>query len=240
MTNRHLSRPARDRYALETLRFPDLSSARKIAAQMNVSAGDLYALGLIDEALRILLTRHAPPAQMTSAASFLDGKLGAAPVRDTQLTFVSEFPTQTIYRGKVKPKEYLDSSRPTALEELLLVNLHNHNPAAQPMTELFDDQPLEKTAYEKMIGELEEYFRQTSKVEGRGESLIDILRAPALASPHSLEGQLEFIVKKWGGILGEEFVQRLLRGMDFVREDAICHRGPVEFKPTAEVPTYAG
>ena len=35
------------------------------------------------------------------------------------------------------------------------------------MTELFDDQPLEKTAYEKMIGELEEYFRQTSKVEGR-------------------------------------------------------------------------
>jgi hypothetical protein len=240
MPNRHVSRPARDRYALESLRFPNLTSARKIAAQMNVSAGDLYALGLIDEALRILLTRHAAPAQITSAASFLDGKLGAAPVRDTQLTFVSEFPTQTIYRGKVKPKEYLDSSHPTALEELLLVNLHNTNPAAAPLTELFDDQPLEKTAYEKMIEELGDYFRQSANAEGKGESLIDILRAPALASPYSLEGQLDFIVKKWGGILGEEFVQRLLRGMDFVREDAIRHRGPVDFKPTAEVPTYSG
>jgi glycosidase len=261
MPNRHISRPARDRYALESLRFPDLASARKIAAQMNVSAGDLYALGLIDEALRILLKRHAAPVQMTSAASFLDGKLGAAPVRETQVTFVSAFPTKPVYEGKVKAEEYLESTPLGAprhspqirgiwgetegggvrsLEELLLVNLHNNNPAAKPLTELFDDKPLEKTAYEKMIAELGDYFRQAANAQGKGESLIDILRAPALASPYSLEGQLDFIIKKWGGVLGEEFVQRLLRGMDFVREDAIRHRGPVEFKPSANVPSYAG
>jgi hypothetical protein len=259
MPNRHISRPARERYALESLRFNDIASARKIAAQMNVSAGDLYALGLIDEALRILLTRHAAPAQMTSAASFLDGKLGAAPVRATQLTFVSAFPTPPVYRGEISAQEFLNreeeeeakvnekEEKPArlrgdifSLEELLLVNLHNTNPAAAPLTELFDDAPLEKTAYEKMIAELGEYFSQRSKVEGRGESLIDILRAPALASPYSLEGQLDFILQKWGGLLGEEFVQRLLRAMDFVREDAIRQRGPVDFKPTAEVPTYTG
>ncbi|MFZ5858866.1 MAG: alpha-amylase family glycosyl hydrolase [Chloroflexota bacterium] len=255
MDTRHLSRHARDRFALESLRFPDITSARNVASEMNVSAGDLYALGLIDEALRILLTRNAPPAEMKNAASFLDGRLGAAPVRDTQLTFVSAFPTKPVYEGKVKADEYLDSAlTPTplpklgegqegkgkTLEELLLVNVHNANPAAEPLTELFDDKPLEKTAYGKLIEGLGEYFGKRSQVEGRGESLIDILRAPALASPYSLEGQLDFIVKKWGGILGEEFVQRLLRGMDFVREDAIRHRGPVEFKPTAEVPTYFG
>jgi glycosidase len=259
MPNRHISRPARERYALESLRFNDIASARKIAAQMNVSAGDLYALGLIDEALRILLTRHAAPAQMTSAASFLDGKLGAAPVRATQLTFVSAFPTPPVYRGEISAQEFLNreeeeeakvnekEEKPArlrgdifSLEELLLVNLHNTNPAAAPLTELFDDAPLEKTAYEKMIAELGEYFSQRSKVEGRGESLIDILRAPALSSPYSLEGQLDFILQKWGGLLGEEFVQRLLRAMDFVREDAIRQRGPVDFKPTAEVPTYTG
>ena len=250
MPNRHLSRHARDRYALDSLRFPDLASARKIAAQMNVSAGDLYALGLIDEALRILLTRHAAPAQMTSAASFLDLRLGVAPVRDTQVRFVSAFPTPTVYRGEVTPDEYLASDltpspSPTGrggqtIEELLLVNLHNNNPAATPLTELFDDASLEKTAYEKMIAELGNYFGQISTVEGKGESLIDMLRAPALASPYSLEGQLEFIIQKWGGLLGEEFVQRLLRAMDFVREDAIRQRGPVDFKPTAEVPTYFG
>jgi len=108
MPNRHLSRHARDRYALDSLRFPDLASARKIAAQMNVPAGDLYALGLIDEALRILLTRHAPPAQMTSAASFLDLRLGAAPVRDTQVRFVSAFPTPTVYRGEISAQEFLN------------------------------------------------------------------------------------------------------------------------------------
>lgn len=251
MDTRALSRHARQRFALERLRFDDIASAREIAAQMNVSAGDLYALGLIDEALRILLTRHAPPAQMASAASFLDGRLGAAPVRATTLTFVSAFPTKPVYDGKVKAEEYLDltpgpfpfregEQKGETLEELLLVNVHNTNPAAEPLVELFDDKPLEKTAYEKMIGKLEEYFRQTSKVEGRGESLIDILRAPALASPYSLEGQLEFIIKKWGEILGEEFVTRLLRGMDFVREDVIRHQGHSEFKPTAEVPTYFG
>jgi glycosidase len=254
MSDRHLSRHARDRFALDSLRFPDLSSARKIAAQMKVSAGDLYALGLIDEALRIVLTRHAAPAQMTSAASFLDGRLGAAPVRETQVKFVSEFPTKPVYEGKVKAEEYLDltpgpfpkregEKKAQTLEELLLVNLHNNNPAATPLIELFDDEPLEKTAYEKMVAGLGEYFAQVASDEGRvtgGESLIDILRAPALASPYSLEGQLEFIIQRWGAMLGEEFVQRLLRGMDFVREDAIRHRGPVDFKPTAEVPTYFG
>jgi glycosidase len=257
MNDRHLSRHARDRFALESLRFDDIVSARKIAAQMNVSAGDLYALGLIDEALRILLTRHAPPAQFTQAASFLDDKVGAADTRVTLLTFVSAFPTRPVYRGEVGVEEYLASDltpgpfakRPSGaptgrggqtIEELLLVNVHNTNPAAEPLTELFDDKPLEKTAYEKMIEELGEYFGQRSKVEGRGESLIDILRAPALASPYSLEGQLEYIVQRWGSVLGEEFVTRLLRAMDFVREDVIRTQGHSEFKPTAEVPTYAG
>ncbi|RJP51215.1 MAG: hypothetical protein C4583_09075, partial [Anaerolineaceae bacterium] len=130
MDTRHLSRHARDRFALERLRFDDIASAREIAAQMNVSAGDLYALGLIDEALRILLTRNAPPAEMASAASFLDGRVGAAPVRDTTLTFVSAFPTKPIYEEKQKAEEFLDSPLPmgeglgvrASLEELLLVN----------------------------------------------------------------------------------------------------------------------
>ena len=168
---------------------------------------------------------------MTNAASFLDTKLGTAPVHDTQIRFVSAFPTQPVYRGEVTPQKYLESDvaesvppdpfptkegekKAQTIEELLLVNLHNNNPAAEPLVELFDDKPLEKTAYEKMIEGLGEYFGQTSQVEGRGESLIDILRAPALASPYSLEGQLEYIIQRWGTVLGDEFVQRLLRAMD--------------------------
>ncbi len=248
MDTRHLSRHARSRFALESLRFSNIASARNVAAQMNVSAGDLYALGLIDEALRIVLTRNAPPAQMANAASFLDGRLGAAPVRDTTLTFVSASPTKPIYEDKQNPDESLVSPLPAgegsgvraSLEELLLVNIHNANTAAEPLIELFDDKPLEQTAYEKMIEGLGEFFGQTAEGQGKGESLIDMLRAPALASPYSLEGQLEYIIERWGTVLGKEFVTRLLRAMDFVREDVIRTQGHSEFQPTAEVPSYAG
>ncbi|MBV6396169.1 MAG: hypothetical protein HFACDABA_01762 [Anaerolineales bacterium] len=256
-----LSRQARDRFALERLRFENIAAARNIAAQMNVSAGDLYALGLIDEALRMLLTRRAAPAQFNRAASFLDGKLGAPRVRETQAAFVFAFPTAPIYRGEISPQEFLSREEWTeaqgmeqeeqparlrgdarSLEEMLLVNLHNTNPAARPLVELFDDAPLDKTAYSKIIQNLDDYFRRISNNESSasGESLIDILRAPALASPHSLEGQLEFIIQKWGTVLGGEFVARLLRAIDFVREDTMRARGHSDFKPTAEVPGYAG
>jgi len=252
MDTRHLSRHARNRFALETLRFPNIASARAVAAQMNVSAGDLYALGLIDEALRIVLTRNAPPAQMEQAASFLETRLDTDPVRATQYMFVSTFPTKTVYEGKLLAEQYLALSpssvpelqaglgRRISLEELLLVYVHNSNPAAEPLSELFDDKPLEPSAYQKMIEGLGEFFAQKSEVEGRGESLIDILRAPALASPYSLEGQLEYLIERWGTVLGEEFVTRLLRAMDFVREDVIRTQGHSEFQPSAEVPTYAG
>ncbi len=248
MAEYHLSRFARDHYLLESLRFAAIQDARRVAAQMDVSAADLYALGLIDEALRLLLQRKAAPAQMTSAASFLDQSLGTDPVRGTQLTFVSEFPTASVYRGKVKPQEYLDSPLPQgeglgvrarSLEELLLLNLHNINPAAAPLTELFDDQPLEETAYEKMIEGLETYFGQMSKAEGWGESLVDVLRAPARVSPHSLAGQLEYIIARWGDVLGADFVTRLLRGLDFVKEEVkrFGVGGPGGETP---VPTYFG
>jgi len=264
MDSRCLSRRARDRFALERLRFENIAAARKIAAQMNVPAGDLYALGLIDEALRILLRRNAPPAQFSQAASFLDGKLGAPRVHETQATFVSEFPTAPVYRGEISAQEFLNREEEAeaqgnekeekpprslrlrgdvvSLEELLLVNIHNTNPAAESLVELFDDQPLEKTAYLKIIENLDNYFCRISNIEypTSGESLLDMLRAPMLASPHSLAGQLEYIVQRWGQMLGDDFVQRLLRALDFVREDAIRNQGHSEFRPAADVPTYFG
>ena len=58
--------------------FPDYSAARKFASQMSeqrpnpVPASDLYAMQLIDEALRRLVGHYAPPAVMNSAALHVD------------------------------------------------------------------------------------------------------------------------------------------------------------------------
>ena len=71
-------------------------------------------------------------------------------------------------------------------------------------------------------------------------SLFDILRAPAEASPYSLEGQLQFILDKWGHLLDEKFVSRIVRGMDFLREEVIRQHGHGDFKPDVPLQTFGG
>src|SRR5439155_21347653 len=48
--------------------------------------------------------------------------------------------------------------------------------------------------------------------------LVDLLRAPALASPDSLEGQLAWIRDHWGELLGD-FARRLLLALDVLQEE---------------------
>ena len=62
--------------------FADYASARRFASQMSahrtqpVPASDIYAMQLIDEALRLLVRHYAPPAVMNTAVSFVDEKCG--------------------------------------------------------------------------------------------------------------------------------------------------------------------
>ena len=93
--------------------FADYASARRFAAQMSaqrdqpVSASDLYAMQLIDEALRLLVSHYAPPAVMNGAAAHVDESLGTESVTITQKKFVSEFPPEEVYRGDKDVEEYL-------------------------------------------------------------------------------------------------------------------------------------
>src|SRR5262245_34857118 len=114
--------------------FDDFSSARKFAAQMSavrtqpVPASDIYAMQLIDEAMRTLVKRYAPEALMSTAVSYVDSNLGADSVNTTQQKFISEFPPDDVYRGEVNLEEYLQrlldasssgNGRVRTIEELL-------------------------------------------------------------------------------------------------------------------------
>jgi len=244
----HLSRFSRDVYGLESLQFNSLTEARQVAEKLNVSAADLYALGLIDEVLRLILRQYdmQRTGLMVRASSFLDESLGAGPVHFTQLTFVREFPTPSVYKGQLTPEEYLKpasdkNGRVISLEELFLLHLHNTNPAALPLEKLFDDTPLEPTAYEKLVAELGKFLDEETKADPStgGESLLDLLTAPARISPHSLAGQLEYLVTRWGELLGEDFVNRLLRGLDFIKE-SIMRFGTGGFGGEAPVLEFHG
>src|SRR5215211_2392601 len=94
--------------------FSDFASARRFASQMSahrtqpVPASDIYAMQLIDEALRLLVKHYAPPTVMNTAVTFVEGRVGTESVDTTRTRFVSEFPPDHVYRGDMKPEEYLE------------------------------------------------------------------------------------------------------------------------------------
>ena len=82
----------------------------------------------------------------------------------------------------------------------MMLWLANANPAFKPFRELFDDTTLSRSsAYVPISAAFREYFGTRPKFQE--QNLFDVLRAPALASPDSLAGQLAFIREKFAPLL---------------------------------------
>ena len=249
----HVSRQARDYYNFDesifsfngNVIFASFHTARRFAQQMNdrrdlisypesaVRAGQINALGLIDEILHLVIEeyrRQRNPQVFTEAASWIIEHVGAEKLDILLLRFVDEFPPLSVYRREMTVDEYLASestnasgesipNRNIALEELLMLWITNVNPATSPYRELFDDAELEThTTYLQVMDELYDFFETQPPFGPDYQNLIDMLRAPALASPHSLSGQLEFIRTRWGVLLGS-YLYRLLSSLDLVSEE---------------------
>ncbi|MER3488815.1 MAG: alpha-amylase [Meiothermus sp.] len=227
--------------------FADFAAARRFANAMNakrdlvnhpesaVSAAKIAAMGLIDEMLHHLveLYRKQKPQVMLEALSAIEESLGPDALETALRTFASEFPPIRVYRGEITLDQYLSSStegranREILLEEMLMLWMANANPAFQPFLELFDDTPLERsTAYLPIIQNLETFFEAQPAFGQTGLSLFRTLRLPALMHPDSLEAQLDFLLKRFGGALGR-FMYRILTGMDVLREEARSFAVPV-------------
>jgi glycosidase len=244
----HISREARDRYQFdETLfslsgnvLFSNFHAVRVFVQKMNekrdlvrfperaVRAGQVNAMGLIDEILHYVtgLYRQEKNAQvMRQALDWLDEELGREAVDETLRRFVDEFPPLAVYRGEIAPDAYLEGEtsgvphRQVALEELLMLWLANVNPAFAPFRELFDDARLEKeTAYRQIASCLHDFFATQPAFGPDDQNLVDMLRSPAVAVPHSLPGQVEYIREKWAYLLGR-YLYRLLSSLDLIKEE---------------------
>jgi glycosidase len=257
----HICREARDLYGLDKDLFTltgnvilsDIHAARELAAKLNtrgdlkkhpekaVSAGKLNAMGLIDEILHYLVglyRRQVKPDLFEKALLRLEKALEPAKAAFLLETFCAVFPPRAVYSGVSGVAEYLAGSegglghRSMALEEILLLAMANLNPAFSPFLFLFDDAPLEaKTAYNRAMEELRAYLAECQPFGPSGQNLYDLLRAPALACPDSLEGQLKWMRERWGLMLSD-FLPRLLTGMDVIREEEKPHwngaPGPTE------------
>jgi glycosidase len=276
----HIARAARDRYGVSDRLFSlagnvvivDLAASRALAHRMNtvrdaarhpdrvVNPGALNAMGIIDEVTHLVLALYRErrdPRAMLDAPGWFAARVGRDAFDATLLAFADQFPATTVYRGLESARDWLAGANggiphgAVALEELITVWLANLNPAFRPFRELFDDAPLaDGTAYRDVGTALRDYFESRPRFGPATQNLIDMLRAPALASPDSLEGQLEYIRHHWGDLLGD-FLHRLLLGMDVLKEEdtAIWMRfhppgprpGPAApgLEPVALIPSYA-
>jgi glycosidase len=228
--------------------IPDFLAARTFASQMNrkrdtvqfpeqaVRASEINAVALIHGVTQYVFRAYmqqVAPKMLQDALAALQENLGAQTVDETLDKFADSFPPLAVYTHTEDRETFLNEStngvpnRQLVLEEMLMLWLSNANPAFSTFFELFGDDPLNKTGYPRIIAQLYRYFNAQVDDGGGaftgGENILDFLLAPARNSPHSLEGQLSFLMSRWSGYIGS-FIYRLLRGVDFMKEE--------EFKPT--------
>ena len=281
----HISQKARERYRFAESLFSyngnvilaSIGACREFAHRMNqvrdvekhpelaVHAGQLFAVGLIDEASHVLMARYRQqfdPQVMTAALDWFGAQVGADNLDKMLLVFVEHFPGQSVMRGLETPAQWLAGEtagmphRAAALEELLLLWSANRNEAFKPFEELFEDRPLaEKTVYRRVTAQMPDYFATRPLIPlpgAKAVSLLDLLHAPALRSPRSLSDQLEIIRQVWKPLLGESLERFLLMAGEILREEELAiwaqfnppgtRRGPQQwpsFMSRSEVPNFS-
>ncbi len=251
----HISRNARERYQfVESLFsytgnvvFANMAACREFAHRMNqvrdvqnhpgraVHAGQLYAMGLIDEASHVLIARYREqldPEVMTSALDWFSAHVGPEALDAMLLAFVEQFPGLSVIRGLETPRQWLAGKtgamphRAAALEELMLLWTANRNQAFRPFEELFEDRTLaEKTVYRQVTQKMPEYFATRPLIplpDAKPISLLDLLRAPAVGSPHSLSDQLALIRRLWKPLLGDSLERLLQMAADILHEEELA------------------
>ncbi|HEU0243152.1 MAG TPA: alpha-amylase family glycosyl hydrolase, partial [Candidatus Limnocylindrales bacterium] len=115
-----------------------------------------------------------------------------------------------------------DRSTPVRLEELLLIRVANENPAARPLRALVDDAPVEPAQRDAVVAAVEAYEATLPPIGPNGETLVELLRAPARAHPTSLAGQLRYVRDNWGDLLGDALdalLDRMLLAIDVITQE---------------------
>ena len=113
-----------------------------------ITAGLINAVGLMHEIFHFLIRWYEEkenPGVLKRTLNFLYQHLGEKELNQVLLAYVEEFPPLDVHLGKITAEDYLTSStndKPNAeivIEELILLQLENINPAVSLLEEFFSD-----------------------------------------------------------------------------------------------------
>lgn len=241
----HISRDARRKYDFDdslfsltgNAVFANFHAVRVFTRKMNekrtaekaVRSGQVNAMGLLDEIYHYILRQYeiqANPGVFTRAMDNMRRQLGEEDLRRVLEKFVEFFPPLDVNKGLLHPIEYLNGvtdGRPNAeitLEEIILLHFANFNPANETFFELFSDRELEKrSVYKELLVHLDKFFQNEKPFGPDNQDIFNLFRTPIIKNPTSLEDQLKYIMNKWSIILDPKYLDKLLSGMDLMKED---------------------
>ena len=220
------------------------------AGKLMVKAGQLNAMGLIDEIFHYVCAmyrRDINTSVFDVLLELLDEEFGTEAIDGLLSAFNKDFPPTAIFRGEVGFQEYLEkqgldpvtgstrSNRASTLEEMILLRLANENPAFKPFYFMFGDDNLKMSfLYDIVWGRIQAFFMGQPGFGPNGNTLIAMLKEPVKFSPHSLKGQLDYIRTHWQTLLGE-WLSRLLSGMDMISEEEKAAWAPLNIDPAAGI-----
>jgi glycosidase len=241
----HIAKKIRDKYGFGEELFSlngnviltDFRSVRLFVQKVNerrepenhVYAGQVNAAGLLDEIYHFIFRLYELEINkgvFKKAYNYLNQNLGEDETRKLLYDFISLFPPVDVYNGKVSTFDYLNSfseersNIEITIEEIILLYFANFNPANKKLKELFDENYLaDKTLYAKFIANLDNFFLNEEKFGPDKQDIFTLLKTPILNNPENIEAQLEFIKEKWGILLEDKFLKRLLTFKDLIKED---------------------
>jgi glycosidase len=242
----HVSKEAWDRYHLLSLvrasaKASDTYVVRELARLLNasraaqaselppVSAGQLLTAGLIVDILRYIIDKYCweeHPGIADRAVKDTKRSMGETGVDARIHAFAKFYPATEIQAGRSDADSFLRGEtrrrahRDIAVWETALLRLVTQNRAMRSFRDLFDDSDLERAVqYRKFVNALETFYASQPPFGPLGQTIFEVLRAPMLASPDSLEGQLEYILQHWATFLPPKLLQRVLVARGVMREE---------------------
>lgn len=238
----------------------NLREARLLAAKINnkrksenirnklVTPGQINAAGLLHEIFHYIISiyeNNENNGVFSKAVQQLQNEFGVEVFESILKKFVIDFPPPDVYKKNLSMYDYLrgftgnKSNKEIILEELILLDVSNLNPATESLEELFSDKKLKKqTLYSKLIKASDSFFRNEKPFGSENLPLTEFIKKPILSNPYDLDGQLNFIAEKWGVYISDKFGKRLLLSKDLFAEDAKLFFIGGFKKETPPVPSY--
>ncbi|MFH2032948.1 MAG: alpha-amylase family glycosyl hydrolase [Bacteroidota bacterium] len=263
----HIAKEVRKKYDLDAslfstngnVIFANFSEVRNFVFKLNsqrdnqskIAVSEVNFAGLLDEIFHFVFRKYEEeinPKVFSKAVDYLNYNLGEEKVRKLIFNFTELFPPAEVYAGKSSVFDYLNSysgSRSNyeiALEELLLLNISNFNPANEKLKELFDENLFEDISlYNQIIDYLDTFFKNELPIGAENQDLITFIKTPILLNKSSLSAQLDYILEKWEIVLKDNFKNRILTGKDLLKEDYYPFDTESGFSDTPTiVPVYQG